>query len=179
MAELKDLLQSGDWKSEKHVPVIDCAETFKKSETIIVTIAVGREIPHPNTTAHHIQWLDLYFLPDGEKFSYQIGRCEFYAHGASIQGPDTSTIAVPRPRPASSLKRKSPARSWRPATATSMACGSMPKRSICRNKRWDGDPQGLDRGRMHLLRAMRNHLSPGIRHARAGRGQARGGLRRF
>ena len=92
MTELKEQWQSGEWKSEKHVPVIDCPDTFKKSETICVTVAVGREIPHPNTTAHHIQWIDLYFLPEGEKFSYQIGRCECCAHGASIQGPDTSTV---------------------------------------------------------------------------------------
>jgi len=92
MPELKDQLQSADWKSEKHVPYIDCPDTFKKSEPVRVTVAVGKEVPHPNTSAHHIQWLDLYFLPEGEKFSYQIGRFECHAHGASIQGPDTSTI---------------------------------------------------------------------------------------
>ena len=99
MPELKDLLQSADWKSEKHVPVIDCPDMFKKSETLCVTVAVGKEIPHPNTTAHHIQWIDLYFLPEGEKFPYQIGRFESAAHGASAQGPDTSTIySIPEVR---------------------------------------------------------------------------------
>lgn len=92
MPELKNLLQSADWKSEKHVPVIDCSDTFKKSETLSVTITVGKEIPHPNTSAHHIQWIDLYFLPAEEKFPYQIGKFEFSAHGASAQGPDTSTV---------------------------------------------------------------------------------------
>jgi superoxide reductase len=92
MAELKEQLQSGEWKTEKHVPVIDCPDTFKKAETICLTVAVGKEIPHPNTSAHHIEWIDLYFLPEGEKFSYQIGRFECSAHGASIQGPDTSTL---------------------------------------------------------------------------------------
>jgi superoxide reductase len=92
MTELKEQWQSGEWKSEKHVPVIDCPDAFKKSETICATITVGKEIPHPNTAAHHIQWIDLYFLPEGEKFSYQVGRFECTAHGASIQGPDTSTI---------------------------------------------------------------------------------------
>jgi len=92
MPELKELLQSADWKSEKHVPFIDCPDTIKKSEALHVTVTVGKEIPHPNTTAHHIQWIDLFFLPEGEKFPYQIGRFEFVAHGASAQGPDTSTI---------------------------------------------------------------------------------------
>ena len=32
MADLKDLLQSADWKTEKHVPVIDGADTIKKGE---------------------------------------------------------------------------------------------------------------------------------------------------
>ena len=31
-------------------------------------------------------------MPDGEKYPYQIGRAEFTAHGASAEGPDTSTV---------------------------------------------------------------------------------------
>jgi superoxide reductase len=92
MAQLKDQLQSADWKTEKHVPVIECPDKFKKSEPICVSVTVGKEIPHPNTTAHHIQWIDLYFMPEEEKFAIQIGRFECLAHGASTQGPDTSTV---------------------------------------------------------------------------------------
>ncbi len=92
MAELKDLLQSADWKAEKHVPVIDAPDEAKKGEWIKVTLSVGKEIPHPNTTAHHIRWVALYFLADGEKFPYEIARVEFSSHGESAQGPDTSTI---------------------------------------------------------------------------------------
>jgi len=80
MKNLHELFQTGDWKQEKHTPVIK------------ITVSVGREIPHPNTTAHHISWIEVYFLPDGEKFPYEIGRFEFTAHGASAQGPDTSSI---------------------------------------------------------------------------------------
>jgi len=90
--ELKDLFQSADWKTEKHVPVIECADSVKKGEYFPVNIVIGKEIPHPNTTQHHIQWIDLYFLPDGEKFPYNIGRMEFASHGSSIQGVDTSTV---------------------------------------------------------------------------------------
>lgn len=92
MAEFKDLFQSADWKQEKHVPVIEAPERAKKSEWINLTVSVGKEIPHPNTTEHHIRWIVVYFAPDAEKFPYQIGRYEFDAHGESAQGPNTSTI---------------------------------------------------------------------------------------
>lgn len=92
MAELKDMLQTADWKKEKHIPVIDAPSGAKKGEAIKFSVTVGKEIPHPNTTAHHIAFLAVYFLPDGEKFPYQVARAEFAAHGASIQGADTSTV---------------------------------------------------------------------------------------
>lgn len=92
MAEFKDLFQSADWKQEKHVPVIDAPEKVKKGEISKVTVAVGKQIPHPNTTEHHIRWITVFFLADGEKFPYQVGRFEFNAHGESSEGPNTSTI---------------------------------------------------------------------------------------
>jgi superoxide reductase len=92
MAELKDLFQSADWKKEKHAPVIEAPEKIKKGEAVIVKASVGKEIAHPNTTAHHIRWIEVYFLASGEKFPLQIGRCEFVSHGESGQGPDTSTV---------------------------------------------------------------------------------------
>lgn len=92
MSELKDLFQSADWKKEKHVPVIESPDSVKKGDAARITVSVGKEIPHPNTTEHHIAWAAVFFLPDGEKFPYQIGRVDFAAHGASIQGPNTSTI---------------------------------------------------------------------------------------
>lgn len=92
MTELKDLIQSADWKKEKHIPVIDAPAVAKKGEFIRITVTVGKEIAHPNTTAHHINWIAVFFLPDGEKFPYEIGRSTFSAHGASAQGPDTSTV---------------------------------------------------------------------------------------
>ncbi len=92
MAELKDLLQSADWKTEKHVPVIDSPDKIKKAEAVKLTVTVGKEISHPNTTEHHIRWIAVYFLADTEKFPYQIGKFDFTAHGESIQGPNTSTI---------------------------------------------------------------------------------------
>ena len=87
-----DLIQESDWKTEKHVPVIDSPDVVKKDVFFEVTAAIGKEVAHPNTTAHHISWITLYFLAEGEKFPYQIGKFEFNAHGASVQGPDTSTV---------------------------------------------------------------------------------------
>jgi superoxide reductase len=92
MPELKELLQSADWKKEKHAPVIDAPESVKKGEPVAVSVSVGREIPHPNTTPHHIRWIELYFLADGAKNPVEIARFEFSAHGESPEGADTSTI---------------------------------------------------------------------------------------
>lgn len=89
---IDELVQESDWKTEKHVPVVECLDIVKKDEFFEITASVGKEVAHPNTTAHHISWISLYFHPEGEKFPYQIVRCEFNAHGASAQGPDTSTV---------------------------------------------------------------------------------------
>ncbi|MFA5117731.1 MAG: class II SORL domain-containing protein [Candidatus Omnitrophota bacterium] len=92
MPDVKDLFQSADWKKEKHVPVIECVEKVSRGEMTVVSVSVGKEIPHPNTTAHHIRWIELYFQPDGEKFPYQLARADFSAHGESAQGADTSSV---------------------------------------------------------------------------------------
>lgn len=92
MAPMQDLFQTGDWKAEKHVPVIDVPETVKKGEVFKVTLSIGKEIAHPNKTEHHIAWIALCFKPDGEKFPYEIGKTAFSAHGASTNGPDTSSV---------------------------------------------------------------------------------------
>jgi len=90
--KIGDLVQEADWTKEKHVPVIDCADTVTPDTLLEVKVALGKEIAHPNTTEHHISWISLYFHPDGEKFPYQIGHYEFTAHGASVQGPNTSSV---------------------------------------------------------------------------------------
>ena len=79
-------IQQADWKAEKHVPVIECADKVAAGTPFQVKVSVGKEIPHPNTTEHHIRWIDLYFQPEGDKFVYQVGHCEFAAHGESVKG---------------------------------------------------------------------------------------------
>ena len=92
MKPFAELYQTADWKAEKHVPVIECADTVKADEMFPVKVSVGKEIAHPNTTAHHIRWITVYFQPDNEKFPYEIGRFEFTAHGESAEGEDKSTV---------------------------------------------------------------------------------------
>ena len=92
MKKIGDLVQEADWTKEKHIPVIECADIVKADVFFEVKITIGKEIAHPNTTEHHISWVSLYFLPNGEKFPYHICRCEFNAHGASVQGPNTSSL---------------------------------------------------------------------------------------
>ena len=92
MSSLNELYQSGDWANEKHVPAIDAPDTVKKGDVLTVKVAIGKEIAHPNTTEHHICWINVYFQPDGEKFPVEIGKYSFDSHGASAKGPNTSTI---------------------------------------------------------------------------------------
>ena len=82
-------IRSGDWKGEKHVPVI---EYEREGDLVKVRVQVGKEIPHPNTTEHHIRYIELYFLPEGENFIFHVGRAEFTAHGESTNGPNTSGV---------------------------------------------------------------------------------------
>ncbi|MFO7964328.1 MAG: class II SORL domain-containing protein [Desulfobacterales bacterium] len=88
MEKFGDLFQSADWKSEKHVPVIECPDQVKADEFFNVTVTLGKEVAHPNTTEHHIRWIQLYFHPEGGKFPYQIANVEFCAHGESVEGAD-------------------------------------------------------------------------------------------
>ena len=92
MARIGEQYQTADWKSEKHVPVIDCPDEVKANEMFDVTITLGKEVAHPNTTEHHIRWIQLYFKPDDDKFTYQVGNYVFAAHGESVDGADKGPV---------------------------------------------------------------------------------------
>lgn len=92
MKPFGELFQTADWKTEKHVPVIDCPDQVKANEMFTVKASLGKEVAHPNTTAHHIRWISIYFQPEGEKFPYHIGHFEFCAHGESTEGPDAGSV---------------------------------------------------------------------------------------
>jgi superoxide reductase len=92
MAKFGEQFQTDDWKNEKHVPVIECLDAVKAGEMFEIKLSVGKQVPHPNTTEHHIRWIQVYFHPEGEKFSYQIANCEFTAHGESVPGPNQGPV---------------------------------------------------------------------------------------
>lgn len=82
-------IQKDDWKREKHMPVIEAPAQVTAGEPFQVKVSIGKEIPHPNTTEHHIAWIDLYFHPEGGKFPHQVGHFAFTAHGEAVAGPNT------------------------------------------------------------------------------------------
>jgi len=92
MSKIGDQFQSADWKAEKHVPVIDAPDSVKADDNFTVTISVGKEIAHPNTTEHHISWVQLFFKPEGGKFTHQVGSFEFSAHGESPEGANAGPV---------------------------------------------------------------------------------------
>jgi superoxide reductase len=92
MAKVGEIYQTADWKSEKHVPVIECPETVAADEVFEVKLSLGKEIAHPNTTEHHIRWIQLFFKPQGDKFAYQVGNFEFCAHGECVEGANKGPV---------------------------------------------------------------------------------------
>ena len=92
MSERSLHTQKGDWKQEKHVPVIEAPDEVKADEVFEVKVGLGKEIAHPNTTEHHIAWIQLFFHAEGEKFCYQVGHYEFRAHGESTDGPNQGPV---------------------------------------------------------------------------------------
>ncbi len=90
--KLGELIQSSDWKKEKHVPLIECPDVVKAHQPFDVTVSVGKDIPHSNTTEHYIAWIDVYFKPEGDRFAYQVGHFDFQAHGESTKGPNKGPV---------------------------------------------------------------------------------------
>jgi len=90
--KIADVIQSADWKTEKHAPVIEAPEKVKAGENFTVDLCVGKEIAHPNTTEHNIRWIKLYFKPDNGKFVYEIGTFEFNVHGESVDGANQGPV---------------------------------------------------------------------------------------
>ncbi len=88
----EDIIKMEDWKTEKHVPYIEFVGELKRGAPITVKITVGKEIPHPNTTEHHIRWIKLLFIPSGSAFAIDLGRVEFNSHGESTAGPNKSGV---------------------------------------------------------------------------------------
>lgn len=92
MTDLSARIQKADWKLEKHVPAIEAPDKVKAGDLFDVKVTLGKEVAHPNTTEHHISWITLFFHPEGEKFSHQVGHFEFSAHGESTAGPNQGPV---------------------------------------------------------------------------------------
>jgi superoxide reductase len=92
MAKIGDMYQQADWKTEKHVPVIECPDSVAADQVFEVKVGVGKEVAHPNTTEHHISWARLYFLPEGAKAPFEVAGMEFTAHGESAEGANQGPV---------------------------------------------------------------------------------------
>ncbi len=80
-----ELVKSADYKSEKHVPVIVLPEKIVSGEAFTVEVSVGKEIAHPNTTEHFINWISVYFKPESGNL-INVARFEYMAHGEAVAG---------------------------------------------------------------------------------------------
>jgi len=107
MEKLSDRIQSADWKNEKHVPVIECPDEVEADTFFDVKVSIGKAVGHPNTTEHHIRWISLYFRPEGEKFTHQVGHFEFSAHGESTGGANEGPVYTNH-QAAASMKTTAP-----------------------------------------------------------------------
>lgn len=92
MTALSERIKSADWKQEKHVPVIECPAVVTNDEFFSIRVTIGKEIPHPNITEHHIRWISLFFQPEDSRTLHEIGNFEFSSHGESVEGPNTGPV---------------------------------------------------------------------------------------
>jgi len=59
--EFGDLLKGVEAEGkEKHVPYIEVGKGRGREDVDVVRVVVGKEVPHPNTVEHHIEWIELY-----------------------------------------------------------------------------------------------------------------------
>jgi len=83
---IADGIQTADWNAEKHAPVIECPASAGVNERITISASVGKEIAHPNTTEHYISWIQIFYKPEGEKFTVHLADAKFTAHAESAAG---------------------------------------------------------------------------------------------
>jgi len=59
------LLKGADKEGkEKHVPIIEI-DKCDSDQPNMVRVIVGKEVEHPNTVEHHIEWIELYGAKKG------------------------------------------------------------------------------------------------------------------
>ncbi len=89
---ITEKIQVADWQKEKHVPVIECPDQVASGEWTQAKVSLGKAVAHPNTTEHHIRWIQVFFSPDDDKFTYELGRFEFNAHGEAAAGANEGPV---------------------------------------------------------------------------------------
>jgi len=92
MSGLASTIKQADWKSEKHMPVIECPDSVKAGEAFDVKAWLGKGVAHPNTTEHHISDITLFFVPEGGKVPFKVGVYRFTAHGESAKGANEGPV---------------------------------------------------------------------------------------
>ncbi|TCK99013.1 superoxide reductase [Natranaerovirga hydrolytica] len=78
---ISQTVQSGDWKGEKHVPVIHVEDQVAAGQDVEIKVSIGDEIQHPNELEHHIVWIKVFFKSEDGKFPVEIADFNFSAHG--------------------------------------------------------------------------------------------------
>ncbi len=97
---IANFIKSGDWKAEKHVPVITIPENIVANEFFEVKLSVGEEIAHPNTLEHHIAWYKLFYVQEGSQVIVELASNIFAAHGELDNFNDFSfatKVKLPKP----------------------------------------------------------------------------------
>ncbi|NLC45242.1 MAG: superoxide reductase [Clostridiales bacterium] len=92
MSSLGKFLQSGDWKGEKHVPIIHVPEKVKAEEAFELKVSIGDAVKHPNTLEHYIAWFKVFYFEEDGKFPVELANFNFTAHGEA--GAFTEPVGV-------------------------------------------------------------------------------------
>jgi superoxide reductase len=90
--KLGTLIQTSNWETEKHVPFIECPSSIERGVPFDVTVTLGKNQAHPNTTEHHIRWMSLHFKPQDENKTYEVAHYQIGGHGESPKGPNEEPV---------------------------------------------------------------------------------------
>lgn len=83
--KLGEVLRSGDWASEKYVPVIDVPDSVVVGEPVEIKVSIGEGVFYPNIIEYYISWIKFFFQPQ-EGFIFELADIQFTAHGEGIKG---------------------------------------------------------------------------------------------
>ncbi len=93
MESFGKFLQTGDWKGEKHVPVIHAPQSVEAGKPFELKVSIGDAIAHPNTLEHHIVWFKVFYMAEDGKFPVELVNFQFSAHGEADSFTDPAGVA--------------------------------------------------------------------------------------